>query len=202
MPNTQQAAAHGIRLPAKPSKADRVLSPNQIGKIMNVTGEAVKQWILNRRLPAVKHSNGYWTVKVCDLEAFLKTRHEIARRLVLIADSRDGRISSVIEAVEHLGHKAIVARNLADAMMKSLDHYPALFVIGLDDGWAEPWKFAEKIRATKGLRKFPILLVAESDLDDDDSERAVELSIQGFVRLPSEKETLVAEIRRIMDRLV
>ena len=68
----EQAAAYGVSVPAEPSISERFLSPNDIGKILNVTGEAVKQWIYHRRLPAVKLANGYWKVKVVDFEAFLR----------------------------------------------------------------------------------------------------------------------------------
>src|ERR1041385_5094653 len=50
----------------------RRLSPDQIGKILNVTGEAVKYWIHLGRLPAVKMQNGYWKIRVADVEGFLK----------------------------------------------------------------------------------------------------------------------------------
>jgi CheY-like chemotaxis protein len=196
----EQAAAYGVKIPTEPTETERFLSPNEIGKILNVTGEAVKQWIYHRRLPAVKLANGYWKVRVADFEAFLKARHEVGKRRVLVTDTRNGSMSDVVQTVEELGHQAVVAHNYADALLKSLDHYPALFVINLSIKDVEPWKLAEKIRATKALRKFPILFVAESDLSDSDAERALKLSAQGFLKRPVDKSTLSAEIERIMSR--
>lgn len=196
----EQAAAYGVKVPAEPTDTERFLSPNEIGKILNVTGEAVKQWIYHRRLPAVKLANGYWKVRVADFESFLKARHEVGKRRVLVTDTRTGSMNDVVLAVEELGHQPVVAHNYADALLKSLDHYPALFVINLSIKDIEPWKLAEKIRTTKALRKFPILFVADSDLSDADAERALKLSAQGFLKRPVDKATLSSEIERIMNR--
>lgn len=196
-----QAAAYGVKVPEEPTGTERFLSPNEIARILNVTGEAVKVWIYNRRLPAVKLANGYWKVRVTDLEAFLKARNEVGKRRVLITDTRDGRMRGVVEAVEQLGHQPVVAQNFADALIKSIDSYPALFVINLSIREVEPWKLAQKIRTTKALRKYPILLVADSELSDTDAERALKLEAQGFIRLPADKAVLAAEIGRIVDRL-
>jgi CheY-like chemotaxis protein len=196
----EQAAAYGVKIPAEPTDTERFLSPNEIGKILNVTGEAVKQWIYHRRLPAVKLANGYWKVRVADFESFLKARHEVGKRRVLITDTRNGSMNDVAVAVEELGHQPVVAHNYADALLKSLDHYPALFVINLSIKDVEPWKLAEKVRTTKALRKFPILFVADADLSDSDAERALKLSAQGFLKRPVDKATLSSEIERIMNR--
>jgi CheY-like chemotaxis protein len=195
----EQAAAYGVTLPSE-SSSERYLSPNDIGKILNVTGEAVKQWIYHRRLPAVKLANGYWKVKISDFENFLRARHEVGRRRVLITDSKAGSMDEVVQVVEKLGHQAVTAHNYADALLKSLDHYPAMFIINLSLKDIEPWKLAEKIRATKALRKFPILLVADADLSDADAERALKLSAQGFLKRPVELEDLTREIERILSR--
>jgi CheY-like chemotaxis protein len=109
-------------------------------------------------------------------------------------------MNDVALAVEELGHQPVVAHNYADALLKSLDHYPALFVINLSIKDVEPWKLAEKVRTTKALRKFPILFVADADLSDSDAERALKLSAQGFLKRPVDKATLSSEIERIMNR--
>lgn len=196
----EQAAAYGVSVPDEPTSAERFLSPNEIGRILNVTGEAVKQWIYNRRLPAVKLANGYWKVRVADFEAFLKARHEVGRRQVLVTDSLAGGMRDVVEAVAQLGHQPVVSYNYADALLKSLEHQPALFVINVGIKEVEPWKLAERIRATKAIRNVPILFVANSELSEADAERALKLEAQGFVMLPAEKAALAAEIGRIVNR--
>ena len=196
----EQAAAYGISVPGEPSASERYLSPNDIGKILNLTGEAVKQWIYQRRLPAVKLANGYWKVKVSDFEAFLKARHEVGRRRVLVVCSKDNPMSDVFETVEQLGHQPIATTNYADAMLKALDHHPALFVINCSATDTDPWKLIQKIRATKSLRSVPILLTAETELSEADAERALELGAQGFLKRPTDPVVLQKEIERSLNR--
>jgi CheY-like chemotaxis protein len=196
----EQAAAYGVSVPEEPGASDRFLSPNEIGKILNVTGEAVKQWIYHRRLPAVKLTNGYWKVRVSDFEQFLKARHEVGRRRILVTDTRMGDLKEVLDAIEKLGQQSVVAHNYADALLKASDHHPALFVINLSMKETEPWKLAEKIRTTKTLRNAPILLLADADLSDTDADRALGLSAQGFMKRPVEVNTLMEEIQRILQR--
>ena len=186
-------AGQGVQSPKATTHAERFLSPNDIGKILSVTGEAVKQWIFNRRLPAVKLANGYWKVRVRDFEAFLKARHAVVKRRVLITQALDGRMDVDVDAVRALGYEPILARNHVDALLKSLDHYPALFVINLGIKEVEPWKLAQKVRANKSLRKIPILFVGGPEMTDMVAERATELSVQGFVKLPTDKESIRSE---------
>jgi CheY-like chemotaxis protein len=196
----EQAAAYGVTVPGEPNSTERFLSPNDIGKILNLTGEAVKQWIYQRRLPAVKLANGYWKVRVSDFEAFLKARHEVGRRRVLITENKEGDMADVVKAVQALGHQPITSQNYADALLKSLDHHPALFVINCSAREAEPWKLAEKIRATKALKNIPILLVANEELSEADADRALALGAQGFMKRPLNVDTLNQEIQRILNR--
>jgi CheY-like chemotaxis protein len=196
----EQAAAYGVSVPQEPGASDRFLSPNEIGKILNVTGEAVKQWIYHRRLPAIKLSNGYWKVKIADFEQFLKARNEVGRRRILVTDTKAGDLGEVVQAVERLGHQVVLAHNYADALLKASDNHPALFIVNLSMKETEPWKLAERVRSTKALKNAPILLLADADLTDADAERALKLPAQGFLKRPLAVEMLVQEIQRILER--
>lgn len=198
----EQAAAYGVSVPGEPTSSERFLSPNDIGKILNLTGEAVKQWIYQRRLPAVKLANGYWKVRVSDFEAFLKARHEVGRRRVLITEGKEGDMADVVKAVQTLGHQPITSHNYADALLKSIDHHPALFIINCSAKESEPWKLAEKIRNTKALRSIPILLVSNEDLSEGDADRALGIGAQGFLKRPLSAETLSQEVQRILNRTI
>jgi twitching motility two-component system response regulator PilH len=198
----EQAAAYGISLPKELSASERYLSPNDIGKILGITGEAVKQWIYHRRLPAVKLANGYWKVRVSDFEAFLKARHDIGRRRILLVDTPEGAMTDVGRIIEKLGHSAITAHNHADALLKALDLHPALVVLDCSAKDGEQWKLAERIRATKALKSVPLLLLASGELSDADQERALQLEAQGFLRRPVVAETLGQEIQRILSRTI
>src|SRR5690349_6791729 len=81
------AAEYGVAVP--PQMDAGSLSPNEVGEILGVTGEAVKQWIYHRRLPAVKLSNGYWRVQSTDLERFLQARQEVGKLKILVAAGSD-----------------------------------------------------------------------------------------------------------------
>ena len=197
---SEQAAAYGISLPVLTDTGERFLSPNDIGKILNVTGEAVKQWIYRRKLPAVKLANGYWKVKVADFEGFLKARTEVGRRHVLITDGGNSGSKEVLAAVEELGHQAVLAHNYPDALLKALDHFPALFVICISQNDPECWKFAERVRSNKSLRSFPILFIGGNSISDDDTERAVKYYAQGILARPLNVDVVRKEIERILQR--
>lgn len=198
----EQAAAYGISLPKELSASERYLSPNDIGKILGITGEAVKQWIYHRRLPAVKLANGYWKVRVSDFESFLKARHDIGRRRILLIDTQEGIMRDVAETIEKMGHTAISARNQADALLKAMDLHPALVILDCSAKETDPWRLAAKIRETKPLRNVPILLLASGDLSEEDSEQALQLEAQGFLKRPVAPETLAQEIQRILNRTI
>src|SRR5882757_7321263 len=136
---SEQAAAYGINVPILTDTGERFLSPNDIGKILNVTGEAVKQWIYRRKLPAVKLANGYWKIKVADFEGFLKARTEIGQRQILITDGRCSGTTEVMKAVGELGHQSVLAHNYSDALLKALDHLPAMFVICISPNDPDCW---------------------------------------------------------------
>lgn len=197
---SEQAAAYGISLPVLTDTGERFLSPNDIGKILNVTGEAVKQWIYRRKLPAVKLANGYWKVKVADFEGFLKARTEVGRRHVLITDGSNSGSAELMKAVEDLGHQAVLAHNYPDALLKALDHFPAMFVICIAPNDPECWKFADRVRSNKSLRSFPILFIGGTTISDADTEKAVEYYAQGILSRPLNTEVVKKEIERILQR--
>ncbi|HLX61463.1 MAG TPA: helix-turn-helix domain-containing protein [Planctomycetota bacterium] len=197
---SEQAAAYGITVPVLTDTGERFLSPNDIGKILNVTGEAVKQWIYRRKLPAVKLANGYWKVKVVDFEQFLKARTEVGRRHVLITDGGHCGVAELAKAVDELGHQPVLAHNYSDALLKALDHFPALFIICIAPNDPDAWKFAERIRSNKSLRSFPILFIGGSTISDEDTERAVKYYAQGILSRPLDIAVIKSEIERILQR--
>ena len=169
----EQAAAFGISLPEMKVSNERFISPIDVGKILNVTGEAVKQWIYRRRLPAVKLANGYWKIKVADFEGFFKARIAVGKHQVLITDNINSGSSEVIDAVKNLGNQSVLAHNYADALLKALDQLPTLFINCVDPDDPGCWKFTEKIRSHKSLRRVPILFIAGIKISDSDTESAV-----------------------------
>ena len=195
-----EAAHYGIRVPSALPLSKRFLSPNEAGRILNVTGEAVKQWIYHRRLPANRLSNGYWVIKARDLEDFIKARRDLGQKRIMVIDAAGPELVESVAAIEKLGHQPVVAQNAADALLKAADLYPALFVVNVSLTHLDAWKFMERVRQTRNIRNAPFLIVADHDLKEAESERALELGAQGFLRRPITPQTLVEELRRILGR--
>lgn len=191
------AKEFGIHIPAEPTQ--RYLSPNDIGKLLNLTGEAVKQWIYHRRLPAVKLSNGYWKVKASDLEKFLKSRNDLGKRTVLLAANHIESREVLDSTVQSMGHNIIISTSSADALLKACSHLPALIIINCSSSDPDPWKFAEKIRNTKSLRTTPILLVGQHELSDTEAAIAIELSAVGFLKMPLDPKILKQELEMALN---
>ena len=178
---------------------DNTISPNAAGRILGVTGEAVKQWIYQKKLPAVKISNGYWRLTLKDLEEFIKARHsqQEVRTVVCCGFSADEQ-SLLKKVVEKLGHAPVVAVGLAEANKCLSTHNPGLYVINLT--WRDAWPLVKKIRSHKHVQT-SIILYSTKDLEGSDVDRALDLQIQGCLRLPMDKDTLALEVARILQRV-
>jgi len=194
----EQAAAYGITVPVLNDTGERFLSPNDIGKVMNVSGEAVKQWIYRRKLPAVRLANGYWKVRVADLEGFLKARTEVGRFHVLITDGANSGSKEIVAAAEALNLQPVIAHNYPDALLKALDHFPSLFIICVSPSDPGCWKFAEKIRSNKALRSFPILFIGGESISDDQTDLALTFDAKGLLLRPLSVAVVQNEIDRIL----
>jgi len=198
----EEAAQYGIRAPATLPPGERFISPNEAGRILNVTGEAVKQWIYHRRLPATKLSNGYWKIKVQDLEDFIKARQNLGQKKIMVIDASGSASTEIANAIEKLGHQAVVAHNQADALLKAADLYPSLFIVNVSIKDFDAWKLLQRIRNTRNIRNAPLLIIAEHDLKESESETALELNAQGFLRRPFKAQTLTAELEKIISRIL
>ncbi|MCZ7648715.1 MAG: helix-turn-helix domain-containing protein [Planctomycetota bacterium] len=198
----EEAAHYGIRAPAALPPSDRYLSPNEAGRILNVTGEAVKQWIYHRRLPATKLSNGYWKIKVADLENFIRARQNLGQKRIMVIDNDEANIKELVGAIERLGHDPIVAHNASDALLKASDLYPSLFIVNVTASIFEPWKLLDKVRKTRNIKNVPMLIVSSQDLQDADSDRALELGAQGFLRTPFKAGVVAEEIGKVLTRIM
>jgi len=190
------AAEYGVSVPAQLDAGS--LSPNEVGEILGVTGEAVKQWIYHRRLPAVKLSNGYWRVQSADLERFLQARQEVGKLKILIAAGEDSP-PLVTEAITEIGHSAVVANGLADAVLKANDLRPNLLIIDIT-GWKDAWKLCEVIRTSATTKHAAILLLSNRALTDDEISRVLDLGAKGCLQLPVDKEVFAKEVSGIIGR--
>ena len=186
------ASKYGISVPVVQDQ-ERTLSPNEIAPIFGVTGEAVKHWIYQRRLPAVKQMNGYWRVKVSDLERFIQARSEVGRQYILIT-ARPEISAIAADSLKAVAHNTIIAANLSDALLKAQSIRPSLLLI--DTGWAEGWKLLHKVRAYKPLRNVPIILVSPKPLTVEELDGAMKAEVAGCLVEPFDAKMLTAEIER------
>ena len=194
--NPEEAARYGMKPVANET---RTLSPNEAGRLLGMTGEAVKQWIYRRQLPAVKLPNGFWRVKVDDLERFLKHRAASERRNLLAFGLEGKQGAGLKEAIEDKGHALHHANVYADALLKAADIVPALFLINVSK--PDGWKLLEKVRKSSRSRIQPVLLFASHQLSESDTERAVNLQAQCCLPLPVDSGRLAQEIDSCFKRI-
>ncbi|MCY3017979.1 MAG: helix-turn-helix domain-containing protein, partial [Planctomycetota bacterium] len=167
------AAAYGVTLPDE--AAVPAFSPNEIAEIMSVTGEAVKQWIYHRQLPAARLTNGYWKVRKTDLERFLQARVQGTKRKILVAGADAKGLQPLCEAANTKKYEAVATSLLTDALLKIQDLQPALLIVDVSD-WSEGWGLVEKLRTVKAARSLPVLLIAGA-MRAADADKALQLEV-------------------------
>jgi hypothetical protein len=193
-PGPKRAAAGR---PAGTEKKDEFLSPNMVGRELGITGEAVKQWIYRRKLPATKLPNGYWRVARADLERYLRERKEGARRrLLLVGDTACG----MAEGVERAGWRALVAGNPIDAVLRATDDRPSAVAIDVFSLGEGGWRAAEKLRTTRGTRSIPVLLLAPEGMeaDADAMDRAIAVGARGYLCGSLTSEDLIRAVEGVL----
>lgn len=170
---------------------ETILSPNEIGKYLGVTGEAVKQWVYKCNLKAVKQTNGYWRVRASDLRTFLSERKQFIHRILVNFNDE-----KVLAAITNLGHKAVVSTNYPDTVLKIIDTQPGLFILRAND---QTFKLVNKIRSKqlKTVHRSPIILVGTENFDVD---QAGELRCSAFIPEPIDPEQLKNEVMRLLNQ--
>lgn len=149
------------------------LSPNEAARILNITGEAVKQWIYHGRLPAVKLPNGYWRIKHADLAAYLE-RTQTAAQVLTLAGS-GGAVHTALAAVaKELDLVYSTVSGTAAALKQFQNQAPNLLVVDMD-GFKDGWKLIRKVRATSDFGSPKVLLLSRKGLSDRDTDYALRL---------------------------
>jgi hypothetical protein len=191
----EQAKRYGLITPKPTEPSERFISPNTAGRILNVTGEAVKQWIYSRKLPATKLSNGYWKIKVSDLETYVHRRDSSAavRVLIMAADRMQAQIIS--RAVQQFGHMPVVAHSPSDAMLKTADFRPRVVIADVEDG-KSAWGFLKWLRECSYSRCLSIIAFSARTLSDEEADLAAKLKVQAFLKPPLDSELVWKEITR------
>lgn len=169
------------------------LSPNEAARILNITGEAVKQWIYHGRLPAVKLPNGYWRINHSDLAAYLEQRQTAA--LVLTLAGSGGVVHAALAAVaKKLDLVYSTVPDTAAALKQFRNQAPNLLVVDLD-GLKDGWKLIRKVRASSEFGSPKVLLLSQKGLSDQETDLAVRLGVNACV---DEVKALAAEVQRLL----
>ena len=179
--------------------SEEYLSPNKAGRIAGVTGEAVKQWIYSRKLPAGKLPNGYWRIKRDDLEAFLTRRGRPSPRRILLSSNDAALVKTLHSSLASRSYEVFVATNIIDTVLKALDCRPAAIVIDLSDSPPDGLALASKLRVTKGFMRTPMVFVATksaaSSIDIDEISR---LDAQVLLFKPVAPKAFAAELTKLL----
>lgn len=183
--NEAAAKAAAVQLEKQYKDKNQFLAPSEISELLGVTSEAIKQWIYTRRLPAIKLTNGYWKVKVADLAAYLKSKYDIQRRILIFSEPA---------GLPHFPPNAqiILTASYVDAVIKAAFVMPSILIA--DEGLEDSWKLVKKLRETKMTRNVPVIFFSRRNFDKMDVDRALELRIQSVVEI----EALSAEIQKAL----
>lgn len=168
------------------------VSPNEAGKILNITGEAVKQWIYAGKLPAAKLPNGYYRIKHIDLAQYLLTRRNAAQVLALASSDR-ALETSVAGIAKDLSLAFALVTETAAALKKFKAQAPSLVVVDLDD-FKDAWKLIRKVRGSVRFGSPKILLVSRKGLSEKETAEAVRLGVSGCLEGTG---ALAAEVARL-----
>ncbi len=181
------------------AEGEEFLSPSAAGREHGVTGEAVKQWIYRRKLPATKLPNGYWRIARSDLDRFARERTNGASARILLVGKLAAGMASDLEAA---GWRTIVAHNPVDAVVRAIDNRPAVAVIDLVSLGEGGWTLAEKLRTTRGTKKLSVILAAPKGAESDPEamDRAVAVSAQGYLCGDVTTEAILSAVRDVLGR--
>jgi len=182
----------------KRGNAEEYISPNRAGMLAGVSGEAVKQWIYGRKLPAVKLPNGYWRIKKSDLQSYLSRRKQPSRMRVLVASTDAAVANATGAAFAQAEFEVVTASNTVDALMKAVDGKPSIMFIDLSEADMHGLDLATKLRATRGFKRLPLVFVAsKQDAASADMDGLLKVRAQGMLIKPIVAGDISAEIDKI-----
>jgi CheY-like chemotaxis protein len=183
--------------PPQRARHEDLLSPNQAGRELGVSGVAVKQWIYQRKLPARKLSNGYWRIRRADLEQFLRERDKGGTNRVLTVGHAAEEARRAFEAA---GWHTLTARNPVDAVLRALDVRPSVVLIDVGSLGEGGWVAAKKLRSKRGTQRVPMILLIPDDAHSDSTtmDRAVALGAQACLASSSAPSVLVATAHELL----
>jgi len=192
MPKKLTSSRTFVTTREKNSAYSGTLSPNQVASMLGITGEAVKQWIYQRNLPAVKLPNGYWKVQAADLQRFIEARSNPKAKILSFGlDSPS--IDTASEVLAKNGFELIIATGLDDAVLKAQRFQPSLVLA--DSSHVDSWRLMKKLRALKSLRAIRMIVLSEGQLEIHKAEEALSLELHGCIPKPLDAEIFEREMK-------
>lgn len=178
------------------------LSPNEAGRMVGVSGVAIKQWIQQRKLPASRLPNGYWQIRQADLGRFMRARKESCRKRILIVGDDRKLNADLIGALDAVGHRCIPGHNPVDALLKAAEDRPSLIIVDVTATRFDGWDLLKRFRRLKGMRKLPLILIGGNGDPARDVDRALAVAGHAYLQKPLEPALLVGEVSRIFAGIV
>lgn len=180
-------------MPTRKSVPTGTLTPNEAGRILNVTGEAVKQWIYAGKLPATKLPNGYYQIKHADLAQYLLNRRNAAQVLAL-ASSDHSLEATLAGIVKEQSLSFTTVTDTVAALKQFKTQAPNLLVVDLD-GFKDGWKLIRKIRGCQRYGSPKVLLLSRMGLSEKETAEAVRLGVSGCLEGTG---AVAAEVGRLL----
>jgi excisionase family DNA binding protein len=190
--NAKEAAAVGFRAPPP---GEKYLSPNEAARILNISGEAVKVWIYSQRLPAIKMPNGYYRIKLADLERHVTERNS-PQMSIMILDGDTAATAMLASGLEKLGYQVSVAHSASVATVRAYARPPSLFLFNASHPGS--WQLTKNIRTRTNhkrspMKRRPVMLYGTDELTEKESLEASNLNVSAFIHRPTPK-SIHAEI--------
>lgn len=197
--DTEKAKEYGLKPATVPEPKDLLISPNEAARILNVTDQCVRQWIYHSQLNATKLRNGYWRIRVGDIEEYIKARGQMDRKRVVILCPEAQARKAVIAAVEAGGYVPIDVADPTDALLKTQDVKATAFIVDVAMPGQAGWRFLKKVRKLRHARSSTILLLSDKAPSESDEDKALKLGAHGFLVAPVTVQQVEAELRRALE---
>ncbi len=191
------AATYGIH--ANVSKQKNAYTSAEAAKIIGVDPDYVRQWIHDRRLPAIKIPHGHWHIPKDGFEKSIRHRLQRAKRKILIAGANRTVLEGRSADLESAGYETLITQSLMDGLLKATDHFPALFIIDVTR-WPEGWDLGERLRKTRSARHSVILLMCQKTLKSAERSRAKKLRAQACLSSDLDATALLQEVEKLLPK--
>ncbi len=171
-----------------------LFSPNEAGGVLGVTGEAVKQWIHGGRLHATRQGNGFWKIRLHDLENFISGRAANRPRVLLVGGNLD-ETATIQLGLNGLAD-TITSSHFIDAVVKLTSVRPTAVIVDVER-FSDGWKFI------KYMGKLPnhntkVALIMPAAIDEQGIQQAIKANALACLTRPLSTSQIEHELSQIL----